>query len=80
MHNVFEDVVLPEFPSIAELRRLLMGCSVVKALLSGSGSTIYGVGRSFDEAMRAAKGIAGRGAEVRVVRTLERGVVVARGA
>jgi 4-diphosphocytidyl-2-C-methyl-D-erythritol kinase len=78
MHNVFEDVVLPEFPSLAELKRLLIGCGAVKALLSGSGSTLYGVVRSFDEAMRAAKGIAGRGAEVRVVRTLERGVNVAR--
>ena len=79
MHNVFEDVVLPEFPSIAELKRSLIGSSAMKALLSGSGSTIYGVARSFDEAMRAAKGIAGRGVDVRVVRTLERGVFVARG-
>jgi len=78
MHNVFEDVVLPEFPSLAELKRSLIGCGTVNALLSGSGSTLYGVVRSFDEAMRAAKGIAGRGAEVRVVRTLERGVYVAR--
>ncbi|TMQ64677.1 MAG: 4-(cytidine 5'-diphospho)-2-C-methyl-D-erythritol kinase [Candidatus Eisenbacteria bacterium] len=78
MHNVFEDVVLPEFPSLAELKRSLIGCGTVNALLSGSGSTLYGVTRSFDEAMRAAKGIAGRGAEVRVVRTLERGVYVAR--
>jgi 4-diphosphocytidyl-2-C-methyl-D-erythritol kinase len=78
MHNVFEDVVLPEFPSLAELKRSLIGCGAVRALLSGSGSTLYGVVRSFDEAMRAAKGIAGRGAEVRVVRTLERGVNVAR--
>jgi len=78
MHNVFEDVVLPEFPSLAELRRSLIGCGAMKALMSGSGSTFYGVVRSFDEAMRAAKGVAGRGVEVRVVRTLERGVNVAR--
>ncbi|HKW51389.1 MAG TPA: 4-(cytidine 5'-diphospho)-2-C-methyl-D-erythritol kinase [Candidatus Eisenbacteria bacterium] len=78
MHNVFEDVVLPDFPSLAELKRSLIGLGAMKALMSGSGSTLYGVARSFDEAMRAAKGIAGRGAEVRVVRTLERGVHVAR--
>ena len=78
MHNVFEDVVLPEFPSLAELKRAIIGCGAMRALLSGSGSTLYGVVRSFDEAMRAAKGIAGRGAEVRVVRTLERGVNVVR--
>jgi 4-diphosphocytidyl-2-C-methyl-D-erythritol kinase len=78
MHNVFEDVVLPEFPSLAELKRSLIGCGAVRALMSGSGSTLYGVVSSFDEAMRAAKGIAGRGAEVRVVRTLERGVSIGR--
>ena len=76
MHNVFEDVVLPEFPSLAELKRAIIRGGAMKALLSGSGSTLFGVVRSFDEAMRAAKGIAGRGAEVRVVRSLERGVSV----
>jgi 4-diphosphocytidyl-2-C-methyl-D-erythritol kinase len=80
MHNVFEDVVLPEFPSLAELKRSLIGCGAMKALLSGSGSTLYGVARSYDQAMRAAKGIAGWGAEVRVVRSLERGVNVVRNA
>ncbi len=78
MYNVFEDVVLPEFPSLAELKRSLIGCGAERVLLSGSGSTLFGVLRSFDEAMRTAKGIVGRGAEVRVVRTLERGVNVAR--
>ena len=77
MHNVFEDVVLPEFPSLVELKRAIIGGGAVKAQLSGSGSTLFGVFRSHDEAMKAAKGIAGRGAEVRVVRTLERGVTVA---
>lgn len=77
MHNVFEDVVLPEFPSLVELKRAIIGGGAMKAQLSGSGSTIFGVFRSHDEAMRAAKGIAGLSAEVRVVRTLERGVTVA---
>ncbi len=77
MYNAFEDVVLPEIPSLAKLKRAIIGCGAMKALLSGSGSTLYGVVRSFDDAERAAKGIAGRGAEVRVVRTLERGVTVA---
>jgi len=77
MHNVFEDVVLPEFPSLAELKRAIIGGGAMTAQLSGSGSTVFGVFRSHDEAEKAAKGIAGRGAEVRVVRTLERGVTVA---
>ncbi len=77
MHNVFEDVALPEFPSLAELKRRIVGSGAVKAMLSGSGSTLYGVTLTRNEAMTVAKGIAGRGAEVRVARTLERGVAVA---
>jgi 4-diphosphocytidyl-2-C-methyl-D-erythritol kinase len=77
MHNVFEDVVLPEFPSLVELKRAIISGGAVTAQLSGSGSTVFGMFRAHDEAMKAAKGIAGRGAEVRVVRTLERGVTVA---
>jgi 4-diphosphocytidyl-2-C-methyl-D-erythritol kinase len=77
MHNVFEDVVLPEHPSLVELKRAIAHGGALRAQLSGSGSTVFGIFRSHEEAMRAAKGIAGRGAEVRVVRTLERGVTVA---
>ncbi|MGH7489256.1 MAG: 4-(cytidine 5'-diphospho)-2-C-methyl-D-erythritol kinase, partial [bacterium] len=65
MHNVFEDVVLPEFPSLVEMKRAIIGSGAMKAQLSGSGSTMFGVFRSHDEAMKAAKGIAGWGAEVR---------------
>lgn len=77
MYNAFEDVVLPEIPSLAKLKRAIISSGALTALLSGSGSTLYGVVRSFDDAERAANGIAGQGAEVRVVRTLERGVTVA---
>lgn len=77
MHNVFEDVVLPNFPSLAALKRAMHECGAAKALLTGSGSTVFGVVRSRDDAHAIAKGIAGSGAEVRVARTLERGVTVA---
>jgi len=77
LHNVFEDVVLPNFPSLATLKHAMDECGVAKALLAGSGSTLFGVSRSRDDALAVAKGIAGSGAEVRVARTLERGVTVA---
>jgi len=77
LHNVFEDVVLPNFPSLAALKRAMHECGASKALLTGSGSTVFGVVRSRDDAHAIAKGIAGSGAEVRVARTLERGVTVA---
>ena len=77
LHNVFEDVVLPNFPSLAALKRAMHECGAAKALLTGSGSTVFCVVRSRDDAHAIAKGIAGSGAEVRVARTLERGVTVA---
>ena len=77
MHNVFEDVVLPNFPSLTALKRAMLQFGATNALLAGSGSTIFGVARSRDVAIAIAKGIARSGAEVRVARTLERGVTVA---
>jgi 4-diphosphocytidyl-2-C-methyl-D-erythritol kinase len=77
MRNDFEDVVLPGLPELAVLRRALTGGGAVKVLLAGSGSTLFGIQRTREDAFRLAKGVAGRGAQVRVVRTLERGAVVA---
>lgn len=77
MYNVFEDVVLPEYPSLAELRRAILACGAKKVLLAGSGSTLFAMAKGHDEAMAIAGGVAGRGSEVRVVRALERGVTVA---
>jgi 4-diphosphocytidyl-2-C-methyl-D-erythritol kinase len=76
MHNVFEDVVLPEYPSLAELKRAIVAGGALKALLAGSGSTLFGLARSHGEAVEIAGKIAGRGFEARVVRALERGVTV----
>ncbi len=76
MHNVFEDVVLPEYPSLAELVRAVTAGGALKVLLAGSGSTLFAMARDYDEAVGIAGGIAGRGSEVRVVRALERGVTI----
>ncbi|HEX5032624.1 MAG TPA: 4-(cytidine 5'-diphospho)-2-C-methyl-D-erythritol kinase [Candidatus Eisenbacteria bacterium] len=76
MRNDFEDVVLPGFPVLAALRHALIGGGAVKALLAGSGSTLFGIQRTREDALRLANGLAGRGAQVRAVRTLERGAVV----
>lgn len=77
MRNVFEDVVLPEYPVLGALIRAMESRGALKAQLSGSGSSLFGFVGTHDEALAIAKGIAGKGAEVRVVRTLERGVAVA---
>jgi 4-diphosphocytidyl-2-C-methyl-D-erythritol kinase len=76
-HNDFEDVVLPEFEVVAGLRRALDAGGVLGSLLSGSGSTVFGLARTRDEAQSAARTAAALGASVHVVRTTERGVALA---
>jgi 4-diphosphocytidyl-2-C-methyl-D-erythritol kinase len=78
MRNDFEDVILPRYPEIDELKRLLRSNGAVGAQLSGSGSTVFGIARSREEANRAAKAVDRGVAAIRVVRTLERGVNVAQ--
>jgi len=77
LHNDFEDVVLPEFGVVARLRRVLEGSGVLGSLLSGSGSTVFGLARTQEEAQLAASRVAALGATVHVVRTTERGVALA---
>ena len=76
-HNDFEDVVLPEFEVVARLRRALQGSRVLGSLLTGSGSTVFGLARTMEEAQSAARAAAALGASVHVVRTTERGVALA---
>jgi len=76
-HNDFEDAVFSEFEVVAGLRRALTESGVLGSLLSGSGSTVFGLARTRDEAQSAAQAIAARGATVHVVRTTERGVALA---
>jgi len=77
LHNDFEDVVLPEFGVVARLRRVLKESGSLGSLLSGSGSTVFGLARTQEEAQLAARRAAALGAAVHVVRTTERGVALA---
>ena len=78
LHNDFEDVILPEFGVVAKLRGALEESGVLGSLLSGSGSTVFGLARTQEEAQAAARAAAVLGAAVHVVRTTERGVALAR--
>ena len=77
LHNDFEDVVLTEFEVVAGLRHALDESGVLGSLLSGSGSTVFGLARTEDEAQSAARSVTALGATVHVVRTTERGVALA---
>ena len=78
MRNDFEDVLLPRFPEIAEMKRLLQQHGAIVAQISGSGSTVFGIARTREEASRAANSVDRGAAGIRVVRTLERGVTIAQ--
>jgi len=78
MRNVFEDVILPQIPGIAGLKRALESGGAIGAQLSGSGSTVFGIVPSRAEALDVAAGLSTVDAEIQVVRTFERGVIVAR--
>ncbi len=78
MHNAFESVILARLPKIDEMKRALASAGAIGALLSGSGSTVFGVAHSLLSAQAVQSAVSGRGAEVRVVRSIEHGVTVSR--
>jgi len=78
MRNVFEDVILPLYPEIGAMKRALQSSGAMGAQLTGSGSTMFGVVESREAALDVAAKVSSCRAEIRVVRTLERGVIVAR--
>ena len=57
VENDFEEVVFPEYPSLREIKRLLMGIetgqAALYAALSGSGSALFGLYRSIADAEAA---------------------------
>jgi 4-diphosphocytidyl-2-C-methyl-D-erythritol kinase len=52
--NDFEEVVFERLPQLAEARQMLLREGALLALLTGSGSTIYGVFRDQARLLRAA--------------------------
>lgn len=76
--NAFEDVILPHVPILAGLREEFVASGAWGPLMSGSGSSFFTLARSEDEARAVAMTIAKSHADVRVMRTRERGVTVSR--
>jgi 4-diphosphocytidyl-2-C-methyl-D-erythritol kinase len=75
--NAFEDVVLPQIPRLAALKQAFVAAQAWGPLLSGSGSSLYTLARTENEAHAVAAAIVAQVATVRVVRTRERGVTLA---
>ena len=43
LHNRFEEVLLPRYPELAEIKRSLVDAGALGALLTGSGSAVFGI-------------------------------------
>lgn len=52
MYNVFEDVPDKRFETVAAIRRTLLDCGAMGAIMTGSGSAVFGV---FDDGTAAAR-------------------------
>ena len=53
MGNVLEDVSINEHPVLEEIKKELLDLGAIKAQMSGSGPTIFGIFRTYDEARNA---------------------------
>ncbi|HEY1730754.1 MAG TPA: 4-(cytidine 5'-diphospho)-2-C-methyl-D-erythritol kinase [Terriglobales bacterium] len=72
IENDFETVVFSEYPDLREVKALLLREGARYASLSGSGSTLYGLFASEDEAQAAAKRMSAAGHAAVATRTLTR--------
>ncbi len=68
--NDLEKAVFPHHPPLAELKRALRDLGATGAAMSGSGSALFGIFRTREEARKAARRLAGQG-KVFVVKILE---------
>jgi 4-diphosphocytidyl-2-C-methyl-D-erythritol kinase len=79
LHNDFEDVVFPQYPSLRITKRELMGSEsgatdspAIYAALSGSGSALFGLYRSEADAEAAQRRVQASGVKAFVTSTLPR--------
>jgi 4-diphosphocytidyl-2-C-methyl-D-erythritol kinase len=76
IQNDFERVVLPQHPSLAEIKRLLLGSgrpeAALHASLSGSGSALFGLYLTRGDAEAARERLQPAGVRSTLTRTLPR--------
>ncbi|MBN2431238.1 MAG: 4-(cytidine 5'-diphospho)-2-C-methyl-D-erythritol kinase [Acidobacteria bacterium] len=67
--NDFESVVFSEFPGLKTIKHALLEVGASRAMLSGSGSAVFGLFTDEDHCQQAAKHLQGRLSLVRIFRT-----------
>ncbi len=73
--NDFEAAVFPAYPPIAQAKSDLLSAGALGALMSGSGSAVFGIARDEADAEAMACTLAGRYPWVRVARTIRSAIV-----
>lgn len=53
LHNDLEQVVLPKYPQVLQLRSAFQDTGVLGAMMSGSGPTVFALCESYDQAQRS---------------------------
>jgi len=61
LYNKLEDVVLPSYPVLGEIKKKLSAAGAEGVLVSGSGSGVYGIFRTRKEALRAKNKLMNKG-------------------
>ena len=61
MGNVLEQVMIPEYPVIGEIKEMMLETGALGAMMSGSGPTVFGIYKTRGEAKEGARKIKSRG-------------------
>ncbi len=53
IYNIFEEAVEPERPCVTEIKSVMTECGAINATMSGSGTSVFGIFKSEDDARKA---------------------------
>ncbi len=63
LYNIFETVVAPERPSVTEIKKTMLYYGAKGSIMSGSGTSVFGIFEKDDDAASAHKALISSGAE-----------------